>query len=245
LAGLQSSQEVVLEQLRERTSGNVKDAERIIEMTGLDITKVLDIAGVAPVGKGGSVAGGPENNVGGPNSALVSTLNDVEGHISRWEALKSVLKSLPLISPVDHYHLASRFGMRRDPFTKRHAMHYGLDLAGWKRAPVFATAEGVVVYSGQKGRYGRIVEVDHGNGLRTRYAHLFRSTVKKGQTIGHRHKIGLLGSTGRSTGPHVHYEILFNGKQIDPLKFIKAGRHVFKEPKAGDKPKAKRGKSTG
>ena len=181
LAALQSSQEVVLEQLRERTSGNVKDAERIIEMTGLDITKILDIAGVAPVGKGGPVAGGPENNVGGPNSALVSTLNDVESHISRWEALKSVLKSLPLISPVDHYHLASRFGMRRDPFTKRHAMHYGLDLAGWKRAPVFATAEGVVVYSGQKGRYGRIVEVDHGNGLRTRYAHLFRSTVKKGQ----------------------------------------------------------------
>ena len=84
----------------------------------------------------------------------------------------------------------------------------------------------------EKGRYGRIVEVDHGNGLRTRYAHLLRSTVKKGQKIGHRHKIGLLGSTGRSTGPHVHYEILFNGKQIDPFKFIKAGRYVFKEPKA-------------
>jgi len=245
LASLQSSQEVVLEQLRERTSGNVKDAERIIEMTGLDLTQVLEIAGVAPLGQGGPVAGGPENGVGGSKSALVSTLNDVEGHVTRWEALKSVLKSLPLISPVDHYHLASRFGMRRDPFTKRRSMHYGLDLAGWKRAPVFATAEGVVVFSGRKGRYGRMVEVDHGNGLRTRYAHLFRTTVKKGQKIDHRHKIGLLGSTGRSTGPHVHYEILFNGKQIDPFKFIKAGRHVFKEPKAGDEPKAKRGKNAG
>ena len=242
LANLHNSQEVVLEHLSERTSGNVKDAERIIEMSGLDLDKVLKLAGVAPNGRGGLAIGVTENGVGTLKSALVSTLDDVEGHILRWEALKSVLKSLPLISPVDHYHLASRFGKRRDPFTKRRSMHYGLDLAGWNRSPVFSTAEGVVVFSGRKGRFGRMVEVDHGNGLRTRYAHLFKTSVKKGQKIGHRHKIGLLGSTGRSTGPHVHYEVLFNGKQIDPLKFIKAGRNVFKEPKARDHFESKRGR---
>ena len=122
-------------------------------------------------------------------------------------------------------------------------MHYGLDLAGWNRSPVFSTAEGVVVFSGRKGRFGRMVEIDHGNGLRTRYAHLFKASVKKGQKIGHRHKVGLLGSTGRSTGPHVHYEVLFDGKQMDPLKFIKAGRNVYKEPKARDQFKSKRRKN--
>ena len=90
-----------------------------------------------------------------------------------------------------------------------------------------------------------MVEIDHGNGILTRYGHLFKTHVRKGQKLGHRHKIGLLGSTGRSTGPHVHYEILFNGKQLDPLKFIKAGRHVFKEPKAADKPNTKGKKSAG
>ena len=84
-----------------------------------------------------SLAASDARTVDCSGGAPISTVDDVEGHIRRWEALKSVLKSLPLISPVDHYHLASRFGKRRDPFTKRRSMHYGLDLAGWNRSPVF------------------------------------------------------------------------------------------------------------
>ncbi len=241
---LHSSQGSVLDQLRDRTVGNLKDAERVIELAGLDLAKVLERAGGLPDGKGGPTSNGDGEPVIS-NPALATTLTDVENHLTRWEALKSVLKALPLISPVDHYHLASRFGKRRDPFTNRLAMHYGLDLAGWRKSPVYSTAPGTVVFSGRKGRYGKMVEIDHGNGMRTRYGHLFKTHVRKGQKLGHRHKIGLLGSTGRSTGPHVHYEILFNGKQLDPLKFIKAGRHVFKEPKAADKPKPKGQKSAG
>ncbi len=241
---LHSSQESVLDQLRDRTVGNVKDAERVIKLAGLDLAKVLEHAGGLPGGKGGPTANGDGEPVIS-NPVLATTLTDVENHLIRWEALKSVLKALPLISPVDHYHLASRFGKRRDPFTNRLAMHYGLDLAGWRKAPVYSTAPGTVVFAGRKGRYGKMVEIDHGNGIRTRYGHLFKTHVRKGQKLGHRYKIGLLGSTGRSTGPHVHYEILFNGKQLDPLKFIKAGRHVFKEPKAADKPKPKGRKSAG
>ena len=244
LAELHSSQETVLDQLRNRTLGNVKDAERVVEMAGLDLSKVLERAGGIPNGKGGPVAnGGDETAIFAP--ALATTLTDVENHLARWELLKSVLKSIPLISPVDYYHLASRYGKRRDPFTNRKSMHRGLDLAGWRKAPVFSTAPGTVVFAGQKGRYGRMVEIDHGNGIRTRYGHLFKATVRKGEKIGHRHKIGLLGSTGRSTGPHVHYEVLFNGKQLDPLKFIKAGRHVFKSPKAGSKAKVTGRKGAG
>lgn len=244
LADLHSSQETVLDQLRNRTIGNVKDAERVLEMAGLDLSAVLERAGGLPNGKGGPVAGS-DGEAAAMTPALATTLTDVENHLLRWEALKSILKAVPLISPVDYYHLASRFGKRRDPFTNRWSMHHGLDLAGWRKAPVFSTAPGKVVFAGSKGRYGKLVEIDHGNGIRTRYGHLFKVTVRRGQKIGHRHKVGLLGSTGRSTGPHVHYEVLFNGKQLDPLKFIKAGRHVFKSPKAGSEAKAKRGKNAG
>ena len=107
-------------------------------------------------------------------------------------------------------------------------MHYGVDLAGVKRTPVLTTAPGVVAFVGLNGRFGKLVEVDHGMGIRTRYGHLHKILVKKGQRVGHREKIGLLGNTGRSTGPHIHYEILVNGVPVDPLKFIKAGKHVFK-----------------
>lgn len=82
--------------------------------------------------------------------------------------------------------------------------------------------------AGRWGRYGLMVEIDHGCGIKTRYGHLKKVLVKKGDKIGHRHKIGLLGSTGRSTGPHVHYEVRYNKTTLDPSNFIKAGYHVFK-----------------
>ena len=107
-------------------------------------------------------------------------------------------------------------------------MHYGVDLAGWTGATIYSTAPGKVVFASRKGRYGKLVEIDHGFGLRTRYAHLRKILVKTGQQLVHRQKIGLLGSTGRSTGPHVHYEVRFEGKPLNPRKFIMAGRYVFK-----------------
>ena len=245
LTELHSSQEALLGQLRDRTEGNVLEAEKVIKMTGLDLKKILKRAtSHVPDGRGGPITNG-DNEKELMDSALAMTVNDVEGHLSRWETLKSVLKSLPLVSPVDYYHLASRFGKRRDPFTKRRAMHYGLDLAGWKKAPVYSTAPGTVVYTGRRGRYGKMVEISHGNGINTRYGHLFKVYVRKGQVIDHRHKIGLLGSTGRSTGPHVHYEVLLNGKQLDPQKFIKAGRHVFKSSKAKSEAKSGKREKTG
>ena len=88
-------------------------------------------------------------------------------------------------------------------------------------------AIGTVTYAGNKGRFGRYIEIDHGAGIRTRYGHLRRVLVKKGQRVTHRQDIGILGSSGRSTGPHVHYEIIVDGKQVNPLKFFKAGRSVF------------------
>ena len=153
---------------------------------------------------------------------------NVDSKLGRWTALRQVLGTMPLMDQLDFYHLASKFVLRLDPIKKKRAMHYGVDLAGWTGAPVYSTAPGKVVFAGRKGRYGKMVEIDHGLGLRTRYAHLRKIMVKRGQQIVHRQKIGLLGSTGRSTGPHVHYEVRFEGKPLNPRKFIMAGRYVFK-----------------
>ena len=131
-------------------------------------------------------------------------------------------------SPLDNFALMSGFGARHDPFTGQAAMHYGLDMSAPMRTPVMATAPGTVVVAGWKSRYGRMVEIDHGNGLRTRYGHLYKINVRRGQKVDFREVVGLLGSSGRSTGPHVHYEVLVNGEPTDPNKFLRAGKDVFK-----------------
>ena len=134
---------------------------------------------------------------------------------------------MPLAQPLDYYYISSRYGKRRDPVNKRWAVHYGLDMAASKKSPVYVTAPGKVTFVGWKGNYGNFIMVDHGNGIETRYGHLHKILVKKGDTVDYRTKIGLVGSTGRSTGAHLHYEVRVNGTNVDPFKFIKAGRNVF------------------
>jgi murein DD-endopeptidase MepM/ murein hydrolase activator NlpD len=225
LDDLHAAQGNVLDRLGERTVKNIEEAETLIAMTGLELDQVMARATQNVSGQGGplfEVAGSEELN-GLPGSVSV-----IDNQLTRWAALRALLKRVPLISPVDFYHMASAYGLRADPFNNKKAMHYGVDLAGWGGAPVYATAPGKVLFAGRKGRYGKMVEIDHGYGIRTRYAHLQKVLVQRGEEVGHRHEIGLLGSTGRSTGPHVHYEVRFDGKPLNPDKFIKAGRYVFK-----------------
>jgi murein DD-endopeptidase MepM/ murein hydrolase activator NlpD len=225
LDDLHAAQGNVLDRLGERTVKNIEEAETLIAMTGLELDQVMTRATRNVSGQGGplfEVAGSEELN-GLPGSVSV-----IDNQLTRWAALRALLKRVPLISPVDFYHMASAYGLRTDPFNNKKAMHYGVDLAGWGGAAVYATAPGKVLFAGRKGRYGKMVEIDHGYGIRTRYAHLQKVLVQRGEEVGHRHEIGLLGSTGRSTGPHVHYEVRFDGKPLNPDKFIKAGRYVFK-----------------
>ena len=141
------------------------------------------------------------------------------------QAMK-ILRSLPLSAPLAHYVVASPFGVRADPINEHEAFHTGLDFDAPYRSPVYNTAPGVVVFAGWAGAYGRMVEIDHGHGIHTRYCHLNRITVAMGQKLKRRVRIGLLGSTGRSTGPHVHYEVRVDGVPQDPEKFLRAGRSV-------------------
>ncbi|PKI01046.1 M23 family metallopeptidase [Glaciecola sp. 33A] len=122
--------------------------------------------------------------------------------------------------PVGKGWLSSYYGVRKDPFTGRPAMHKGIDFAGKEGEDVIATGAGVVTWSGSRYGYGNLVEIDHGNGLRTRYGHNAELTVEVGDVVTKGQGIALVGNTGRSTGAHVHYEVLKNGQQVDPLPFI-------------------------
>ena len=143
---------------------------------------------------------------------------------------EDLVNNLPLATPIGiPSRVTSPFGMRIDPFRKRPSWHGGIDMgAGWN-APIVAAGPGKVVYAGTKSGYGRVVDVDHGGGFVSRYAHLKRIVAKKGQEVEIGDKLGTMGSTGRSTGPHLHYEVLFHGKQYNPVEFIKAGKHVHED----------------
>ncbi|MEI8669765.1 MULTISPECIES: M23 family metallopeptidase [unclassified Pseudoalteromonas] len=142
--------------------------------------------------------------------------------------LESFLTELPnsLPLPAAKYYISSSFGLRKDPMNNRRAFHKGVDLAGWHKTEIFAPADAIVLRAGRNGGYGNFIELEHKNGLVTRFGHLNKIKVKKGQLITKNDVIGLMGSTGRSTSTHLHYEVLLDGKHVNPLKITKALSHV-------------------
>ena len=136
--------------------------------------------------------------------------------------LENLLNELPQTLPAANYYISSSFGLRKDPMNKRHAYHKGVDLAGWHKSEIFAPADGTVLRAGRNGGYGNFIELQHKNGFVTRFGHLNKIKVKKGQTVTKNDVIGLMGSTGRSTGTHLHYEVLLNDKHVNPIKITKA-----------------------
>jgi len=177
--------------------------------------------------------GGPEPPSGGPfvPFRLSANANAFERQLHRIslarvqsEKLTRTMTTVPIRKPViGEIDTTSGFGVRIDPFLGRPAMHTGLDFRAASGDPVRATANGKVLSSGWAGGYGRMVEIDHGNGLSTRYGHLSEIGVKVGDSIKIGQVIGAVGSTGRSTGPHLHYETRIDGEAVDPQKFLRAG----------------------
>jgi len=165
------------------------------------------------------------------DSSLTNQINKMaetlDFKIQQLTALESLMMGLNIERqselagrPVGKGWLSSYYGVRKDPFTGRPSMHKGIDFAGKEGEDVIATGAGVVTWSGSRYGYGNLVEIDHGNGLRTRYGHNAELIVAVGDVVTKGQGIALVGNTGRSTGAHVHYEVLKNGQQIDPLPFI-------------------------
>ena len=179
----------------------------------------------------------PPAGIGGPfvPVALPSESQSFERALTRVniarayaDKLSATLVSVPVREPVTgEIDFSSPYGVRVDPFLHVPAMHTGIDFRGTFGEPIHATAAGTVTSAGWSGGYGQMVEVDHGNGLATRYGHLSEIDVKVGQSIRIGQVVGRLGSTGRSTGPHLHYETRVDGEAVDPQRFLKAGATLF------------------
>ena len=154
--------------------------------------------------------------------AVKETQMREQGILQLWETLserQSLLSATPSIKPARGW-FTSRFGYRIDPFSSKAIMHAGLDIAGPPGTPVYAPADGVVSYVGFEEGYGKLVSIDHGYGVVTRYGHNSRIFVELGQKIKRRDVISAVGSTGHSTGPHVHYEVRIHGVPVDPINYI-------------------------
>ncbi|EDL49849.1 M23 family metallopeptidase [Erythrobacter sp. SD-21] len=148
--------------------------------------------------------------------------------MARMSALEQALEGVPQFAPAKGI-ITSKFGYRRDPFNRRAAMHNGLDFRGATGAPIFAAAKGRVTFVGRKGGYGNTVEITHGNGLMTRYAHMSAFRAKVGETVQPGEVIGAIGSTGRSSGPHLHFEVRSNGRPLNPRTFLETAPNVLEE----------------
>ncbi len=232
LESLETAQVGIVSRLGETADQSGEALRKTLDLAGLDVDRLLDrMARAAGEGRG---VGGPllaiDSGAGenSPGAGLALQLATVERRIDDLQSLQSLMEHLPLAAPLDEFRVTSNFGRRVDPFTKRLAFHSGVDLASRRRAPVRVTSPGIVTFVGWKGGFGKMVEVDHGLGVRTRYGHLSAIFVKRGQDVDFREKLGLVGSTGRSSGEHLHYEIMVDGRQNDPSNFIKAGQYVFK-----------------
>ena len=227
LVDLEENENSTVDRLTEQTDVQITNMERLIEIAGLDVNDIMASDDDIVAGQGGPFI--PLNADGRPAGRLASKLSNLDNRLAYSDTLQSVMKKMPMAPPLMSYYITSNFGKRRDPIKKKWSMHYGLDMGSTPRAKAYTTAPGKVTYAGWKGNYGKVVVIDHGAGIKTRYGHLAKIDVKKGQEVAFGDPIGVIGSTGRSTGRHLHYEILFRDKGLDPMKFIKAGRYVFQE----------------
>ncbi len=225
LAALEAAHTDVIGRLGDQAASSIELVQQAVAITGLDLEQMLSRTARA-TNQGGPFV--PLLPSGEPGAAMATRLAALEASVEQWRGLQELLSQLPLAAPLDGYYLTSPFGRRKDPITKRAAMHNGSDLRSDLRSPIYATAPGRVTFVGWNGGYGKFVEIDHGLGMRTRYGHLNKILVERGQELEFRDKIGLVGNTGRSTGAHLHYEILVDGRPRDPMSFMRAGQYVFK-----------------
>jgi len=234
------------EQATPKLSSNMRPTlERVrgsLASTEAELSQALDFLGAAAEDKAERISealarigvGDPEDNQQGEGGPFVPTagLHFVEKTallthtLDDLEALRRTAAQMPLAMPVRATHVSSGFGVRRDPFLNRPAFHSGVDFVAEAGSTVRATAPGIVVEAGWSGGYGEMVEIRHANGVSTRYGHLSEILVTVGAKVAAGAPIGRVGSTGRSTGPHLHYETRRDGNAVNPALYLAAGRAV-------------------
>lgn len=207
-----------IDRIQRLTSGATETAEKI---SGILQRNGIPLDMTSPVT--------PDEAIGGPYLAPQSSepfnasLNELDAALTRLEDVRDTAKRMPFANPAPGKDITSRFGNRPDPFLGGLAMHAGIDFRSPVGGEIRSTGAGKIIAAGPAGGYGNMVEIDHGFGLTTRYGHMSRVLVKAGDEVASGDVIGLSGNTGRSTGPHLHYEVRRNGSALDPMHFLNSG----------------------
>lgn len=223
LARIEARQLAFVERLTRYADRRAQRTEQAIRQLGLD-PRMMMVA--------------DEQAQGGPlellnrDGSLDPRFERLALSLARMGALERGLQEIPQVMPADIKSISSGFGYRRDPFNGHAAMHSGLDFRAPHGAPIHAAADGTVSFVGTQAGYGNTVEVSHGNGMITRYAHMSRFAARVGQDVNAGDVIGRIGSTGRSTGPHLHFEVRINGRAVNPRPFLETAPDVLEEARA-------------
>jgi murein DD-endopeptidase MepM/ murein hydrolase activator NlpD len=220
LATIDQRQIATLNRIEQHVTRKRSDLRAVVATIGLDADR-LEQRAKLPAAQGGPFVPYKVDARMGP---FESALSRIQPAFIEAEKLSTLTRALPLARPLPaQYETTSTFGYRADPFTRSAAMHTGIDFRAETGTSVRATAPGKVITSAYQGGYGNMVEIDHGMGLTTRYAHLSALLVDEGETVQAGAVVGRVGSTGRSTGPHLHYETRLDDDPLDPRRFLRAG----------------------
>ncbi len=219
---LESQQLAFVDKATGAAEAKLRDTQALIRRLGLDPARFVaasDWNGSAP-----SAVGGPYIPV---SADAEPRFKDLFLSWKKLSTLQSAVAAIPAYMPVKDYHYTSGYGVRFDPFNGGAAMHAGLDMAGAMGEPIYAAANGTVVAAGRSGGYGNMIELAHGKGIDTRYGHLSAILVHAGEQVRQGEVIGRMGSTGRSTGTHLHFEIRVDGRAVNPRPFLEASAYVL------------------
>lgn len=226
LARMEARQLAFVERLTRYADRRAEEAAQAIRKLGLNPNAMLASTG------GPAARGGPYLSLAtSRDGSLDPRFQRLGVSLARMDALERGLASIPQVLPARLEFISSGFGYRSDPFNGSAAFHAGLDFRGPHGSPIYAAAKGKVSYAGYRQGYGKCVEIDHGNGLMTRYAHMSRFGTTVGQPVAAGDVIGAIGSTGRSTGPHLHFEVRVHDRAVNPRPFLESARDVRQEAK--------------
>jgi len=226
---LRREQEAFLSNAEDLAAQRAERARGVLKLTAVGTDRI----------RANAETGGPVVSAATPNASQIESpaeaafqqrVRQVAMRLEEARYYERIVSQLPLGEPVGvPARLTSNYGLRVDPFNKRPAWHNGIDMAAYYKAPIAAAGPGTVSHAGLKSGYGRLVEIDHGFGFKSRYGHLNSISVKEGDTVAIGDTLGKMGSSGRSTGPHLHFEVWFHGKPYNPADFLKAGKHVHQD----------------
>jgi len=230
---LKSDNQEIIARVKEKTAGRIDNLESLLRNTGLNTN---DLKRQFAKNKGNKKRNAEHSNVepaqGGPyipddlSSLTSGEAKELFSDLDELALLRQIVDNLPFASPMRESRDFSPFGRRIDPINGKLAFHSGIDLAGPENSEIFSTGAGKVIAAGRDGAYGNTVDIDHGYGIVTRYSHLSKILVEKGQKVSTGQLIGIQGSTGRATGEHLHYEVRYHDKPLNPRNFLQAQRYV-------------------